>query len=77
MPDPDTISEYKEAYENWQKQLAALHAFLIDGERIPPIQIKGLLNRESRWKRRYDRARLKLLGIEEDPEAGEDGEDEG
>jgi hypothetical protein len=77
MPDPKTIAEYKEAYENWQKQLEAVHSLLIEGQRIPPIQIKGLLNRESRWKRRYDRARLKLLGIEEEPDAGdEDGDDD-
>jgi len=78
MPDPETIAEYREAYENWQKQLQGLHALLLDGQRIAPIQIKGLLNRESRWKRRYDRARLKLLGIEEEPElGGEEDEDEG
>ena len=76
MPDPETIAEYKDAYENWQKQLQAVHSLLIDGERIPPIQIKGLLNRESRWKRRYDRARLKLLGIEEEPELTDDEEED-
>ena len=75
MPDPETIAEYRDAYDNWQKQLTAVHALLIDGERIPPIQIKGLLNREARWKRRYDRARLKLLGIEQDA-GGDDDEDE-
>jgi hypothetical protein len=78
MPDPETIAEYREAYENWQKQLQGLHSLLLDGQRIPPLQIKGLLNRESRWKRRYDRARLKLLGIEEEPEpTDEEDEDEG
>jgi len=76
MPDEETIAEYKEAYENWHKQLESVHALLIEGQRIPPIQIKGLLNRESRWKRRYDRARLKLLGIEEESEPTED-DDEG
>ena len=76
MPDPETIAEYKEAFENWQKQLEAVHSLLIEGQRMPPIQIKGLLNRESRWKRRYDKARLKLLGIEEEAEVSEE-EDEG
>ena len=60
MPDPETIAEYRDTYDNWQKQLMAVHSLLIDGVRIPRIQIKGLLNREARWKRRYDRARLKL-----------------
>jgi hypothetical protein len=77
MPDPETIAEYREAYENWQKQLESLHVFLLEGQRLDPMRIKGLLNRESRWKRRYDRARLKLLGIEEDAGSGDedDGED--
>jgi len=30
------------------------------------VRLKGLLNREARAKRRYDRARLRLLGIEEE-----------
>jgi hypothetical protein len=30
------------------------------------VRLKGLLNRESRAKRRYDQARLRLLGIEEE-----------
>lgn len=65
MPDPETIADYKAAYEDWQKQLAALHDFLIEGKRpANPLQIKGLLNRESRSKRKYDAARLRLLGIE-------------
>jgi hypothetical protein len=76
MPDPETIAEYKEAYENWQKQLDAVHSLLIEGRRIPPIQIKGLLNRESRWKRRYDKARLKLLGIQDEADLPDEDEDE-
>lgn len=77
MPNQETIAEYKEAYENWQKQLEAVHSLLIEGQRIPPIQIKGLLNREARWKRRYDKARLKLLGIEEEAEVSdEEGDDD-
>lgn len=53
------------AWEDWQAQLAKLHAFFLDGERIPPQQMKGLLNREARAKERYDQARRRLLGIEE------------
>ncbi|MGE0059330.1 MAG: hypothetical protein AB7P33_17405 [Dehalococcoidia bacterium] len=75
MPDEDTKTAYRQAYEDWQTKLAELHKLLLDGERIPPIQIKGLLNRESRAKRNYDRARLALLGIESEEDPG-DEEDE-
>jgi hypothetical protein len=71
----DKVQAYREAYDAWQKQLAALHEVFLEGKRINPIQIKGLLNRESRAKRRYDHARLRLLGIEEDG-AGEDEEED-
>jgi len=64
-PD-DKVAVYKEAYEAWQKHLAAMHEVVIDHKRVPPIQIKGILNREARWKRRYDAARLRLLGIDEE-----------
>ena len=75
--DPeDKVGAYKEAYENWQKQLAALHEVLIDHKRVPPLQIKGILNREARWKRRYDAARLRLLGIEEEGAIEDADEDE-
>ena len=66
MPDSQTIAEYRQAYETWQKHLSGLHAFLLDGKRLDPIRIKGLLNREARAKRRYDSARLRLLGIDEE-----------
>jgi hypothetical protein len=72
MPDEDTKAAYRQAYEDWQAKLAELHRLLLDGERIPPIQIKGLLNRESRAKRSYDQARLALLGIESEEESLED-----
>jgi hypothetical protein len=72
MPDEETKTAYREAYEDWQKKLAELHRLLLDGEPIPPIQIKGLLNRESRAKRNYDRARLALLGIDSEEETEED-----
>lgn len=61
----DPKQAYREAYENWQRQLARVHALLLEGERLPPEQIKGLLNREARAKLRYDEARRRLLGIEE------------
>lgn len=62
----DAKTEYREAYADWQAQLQKLHAFFLDGERLPPQQIKGLLNREARAKQRYDGARRRLLGIEGD-----------
>jgi hypothetical protein len=66
MADEETKQAYREAYEAWQKQVIGLHRVFLDNQRLDPIRLKGLLNRESRMKRRYDRARLKLLGIEED-----------
>jgi hypothetical protein len=63
--------EYREAYAAWQKQLEDLHAVFLEGRRLDPVRLKGLLNRESRAKRRYDRARLRLLGIEEEDEPSE------
>jgi hypothetical protein len=52
-------------YEDWQAQLAKVHAFFLEGQRLPPPEIKGMLNRESRAKERYDAARRRLLGLEE------------
>jgi hypothetical protein len=72
----DRIGDYKEAYEAWQKQLAGLHEVFLEGKRLDPVHLKGLLNRESRAKRRYDIARLRLLGIEEDGPFSEDDEEE-
>ena len=65
MTTIDHKADYREAYADWQAQLAKLHSFFLDGERLTPQQIKGLLNREARAKQRYDGARLRLLGIEE------------
>ena len=65
--DPETAAAYREAWEGWQKQLDHLHRVFLDGEAIRPDQIKGLLNRESRAKERYDAARLRLLGLDDSP----------
>ena len=66
---------YQKAYADWQKQLVALHEVLLEGHRTDPVKLKGILNRESRAKIRYDRARLELLGIEsEDDSDGDDSE---
>ena len=72
--DDEARQAYRGAYEAWQKQLRGLHEVLLDGKRLDPVRLKGLLNRESRAKRRYDRARLRLLGIEE--EDGSSAEDD-
>lgn len=57
--------EYKAAYETWMKHLNSLHRVLLEGERLPPPQLKALLNREARSKERYDEARRQLLGLSE------------
>ena len=74
----DKVAEYKAAYETWQKHLEALHGFFLDKQRIDPLRLKGILVREARSKRKYDAARLKLLGIEEDGPFGDGdgGEDD-
>jgi hypothetical protein len=73
----DKVADYKEAYETWQRHLAALHEFFLEGKRIDPLRLKGVFNREARSKRKYDQARLRLLGIEEEgPFVDDEGEDE-
>ena len=59
----DTKLEYVEAYRTWSNHLEALHKVLLEGQRLEPPKIKGLLNREARSKERYDRARRQLLGL--------------
>ena len=67
MPaDPERQQEYRRAYDAWQEQLATLHRVFLEGERLEPPKLKGLLNREARAKERYDAARLALLGISGD-----------
>ncbi len=61
----DPKQAYRDAYDAWQKHLAGVHLLLLDGNRLPPEQIKGLLNREARAKERYDSARRRLLGIDD------------
>ena len=76
MTNEDRAGAYKEAYESWQKQLAGLHEVFLEGKRLDPVRLKGLLNRESRAKRRYDQARLRLLGIEEEDAFGDDDDED-
>ena len=61
--DPERQTEYRAAYEAWQRQLTRLHDIFLDGEPLEPPKLKGLLNREARAKQRYDAAREALLGI--------------
>ncbi|HLF77781.1 MAG TPA: hypothetical protein VJB57_09860 [Dehalococcoidia bacterium] len=74
MASEDRVAAYREAYDTWQRHLAALHEFFLERKRIDPLRLKGVLTREARSKRKYDRARLTLLGIEDD--SADDGEDE-
>ena len=60
--------EYVEAYQAWQQQLLALHRVVLEGQRIDPPRLKGLLNREVRAKEKYEEARRRLLGLETDEE---------
>ena len=59
----DTKLEYRQAYEDWTEQLSGVHRVLLEGERLEPPRLKGLLNREARAKERYDAARRRLLGL--------------
>lgn len=64
----DRKREYIEAYRAWQEQLQALHRVVLEGQRIDPPRLKGLLNREVRAKEKYEEARRRLLGLEADEE---------
>ena len=64
----DSKREYIEAYQAWQKQLQALHRVVLEGQRIDPPRLKGLLNREVRAKEKYEEARRRLLGLDTDEE---------
>lgn len=59
----DVNEEYRKAYDAWTAQLAGLHQVLLEGQRLEPPKLKGLLNREARAKERYDAARKRLLGL--------------
>ena len=65
--DDDTAQGYREAWEAWIKQIEHLNRVFLDDDKLRPDQIKGLLNRESRAKEKYDAARRRLLGLEESP----------
>jgi hypothetical protein len=77
MASEDRVTAYKAAYETWQRHLAALHEFFLEGKRIDPLRLKGVLTREARSKLKYDRARLTLLGIEDESASDDEGDEEG
>jgi hypothetical protein len=67
LANESAAKEYREAWDAWRKQLDDLHAVFLNGESRKPEQLKGLLNRESRAKERYDAARNRLLGLDDSP----------
>ena len=75
MVDETTREAYREAWQSWMKQLERVHEVLLEGERLTPDRLKGLLNREARAKQAYDEARLKLLGLDEGPTPSASGEE--
>jgi hypothetical protein len=76
MATEDRVTAYRDAYDTWQRHLSALHEFFLEGKRIDPLRLKGVLTREARSKRRYDRARLALLGIEDEGADNDDDDEE-
>ena len=62
--DAEPREAYRKAWDDWRAQIERLHAFVLEGERLDPPAVKGLLNREARAKEAYDAARRRLLGIE-------------
>ena len=64
--DEATAALYREAYEAWQKQIEHVHRVFLGDEIPKPDVLKGLLNREARAKDKYDAARLRLLGVDDD-----------
>jgi cobalamin biosynthesis protein CbiG len=63
--DEETAKAYRAAWDAWFKQIEHLNRVFLEGEKIGPEQIKGLLTRESKRKEEFDAARLKLLGLDE------------
>ena len=59
----DNKQAYLQAYKTWHEHLMDVHRVLLEGQRLEPPKLKGLLNREARSKDRYDEARRRLLGL--------------
>jgi hypothetical protein len=62
---PEVAATYRAAWEAWMKQIEQVNRVFLDGEKIEPAQIKGLLNREARAKEAFEVARARLLGLDE------------
>ena len=62
--DEATGAEYRAAWEAWFKQIEGVHRAFLEGEKLRPDAVKGLLNREARAKEKYDAARNRLLGLD-------------
>ena len=75
MVDDAAREAYREAWADWMKQLERVHGVLLEGERLTPDRLKGLLNREARAKAAYDAARLRLLGLDEGAGPSPSGDD--
>lgn len=75
MVDESAREAYREAWAGWMKQLERVHGVLLEGERLTPDRLKGLLNREARAKAAYDAARLRLLGLDEGAGPSPSGDD--
>lgn len=73
--DESTAAAYRDAWEAWKKQIEHVHEVFLGEEKLKPDQLKGLLNRESRAKEKYDAARLKLLGLDDSEAAPGTGDD--
>ncbi len=54
---------YRAAFERWMADLRRVHAVLLDGEPLEPLQRIALLRRESHSKERYEQERARLLGL--------------
>ncbi len=64
LVDEERREQYQQAYQAWQEQLQHLHRVFLEGERLEPPKLKGLLNREANAKDRYDATRRTLLRLE-------------
>ena len=62
--DEATAADYRAAWEAWFKQIEGVHRVFLEGEKLRPDALKGLLNREARAREKYDEARNRLLGLD-------------
>jgi hypothetical protein len=65
-PMDDLKREYLASYEDWQAQICKLNRVLVEGVRMDPPKLKGLLNREARAWEHFGKSRRLLLGLTDD-----------